>query len=117
MTWLCIKHDESHFKRMSFGGNCPCKIRSMQTGFQDVMTQQILFNFCRECKPLAGSAAELEAFKKIQEGFANQFELFFPDNLAAKTIVVIPSLTLDQEVLAKVDLKYLRMFELLDLNE
>ena len=41
-----------------------------------------------------GSAEESEIF--------SQFELFFPDNLAPKTIVVIPSLTLGQEVLAKV---------------
>ncbi|MTV78284.1 hypothetical protein GM535_13805, partial [Streptococcus pneumoniae] len=46
---------------------------------------QILFNYCKECKPLPGSPAELEAFEKIQLGFANQFELFFPDNLAPKT--------------------------------
>ncbi len=64
---------------------------------------QILFNYCRECKPVPGSAAELQAFEKIQEGFAKQFELFFPDNLAPKTIVAIPSLSLDQEVLAKVE--------------
>ena len=32
----------------------------------------------------------------------SQFELFFPDNLAPKTIVVIPSFTLDEEVFAKV---------------
>lgn len=74
----------------------------MLAGNEDTMPQQILFNYCRECKPVPGSDAELEAFEKIQEGFASQFELFFPDNLAAKTIVVIPSLSLDQEVLAKV---------------
>jgi hypothetical protein len=64
---------------------------------------QRLFNYCRDCKPAPGSAAELAAFEKIQEGFASQFDLFFPDNLADKTIVVIPSLSLDQEVLAKVE--------------
>ncbi len=74
----------------------------MQTSFQDVMTRQMLFNFCRDCRRIPGSAAELEAFEKIQQGFASQFELFFPDNLANKTIVVIPSLSLDQEGLAKV---------------
>lgn len=50
-----------------------------------------------------GSQEELIQFKKIQKGFSNQFELFFPDNLAPKTIVVIPSLTLDQQVLSGVD--------------
>jgi hypothetical protein len=63
---------------------------------------QILFDYCSSCQPAPGSAEEMKAFGKIQEGFCNQFELFFPDNLAPKTIIVIPSLTLDQEVLAKV---------------
>ncbi len=75
----------------------------MQIDNRETMPAQKLFNYCATCKPLPGSAAELEAFKKIQQGFTNQFELFFPDNLAPKTIVVIPSLSLDQEVLAKVD--------------
>ncbi|MBC7887125.1 MAG: carboxylate-amine ligase [Ferruginibacter sp.] len=63
---------------------------------------QVLFNYCTSGGPGPGSAEELQQFEKIQQGFANQFESFFPDNLAHKTIVVIPSLTLDQEVLAKV---------------
>jgi hypothetical protein len=75
----------------------------MQTGNDWAAPAQILFDHCKSCKPLPGSFDELEAFKKIQEGFENQFELFFPDNLAPKTIVVVPSLTLDQEVLAKVE--------------
>jgi hypothetical protein len=75
----------------------------MQQDNRNLKPLQILFNYCKECKPLPGSSAELEAFEKIQQGFANQFELFFPDNLAPKTIVVIPSLSLDQEVLAKVE--------------
>lgn len=64
---------------------------------------QLLFNHCIDCKPKPGSAKEIAAFEEIQRGFARQFELFFPDNLAAKTIVVIPSLSLDQDVLAKVN--------------
>ena len=68
----------------------------------EIKPQQLLFNYCRDYKPAPGSAEELLEFAKIQEGFSNQFELFFPDNLAPKTIVVIPSLSLDQEVLAKV---------------
>jgi hypothetical protein len=70
---------------------------------RELKPSQILFNYCKECKPVPGSLAELEAFEKIQQGFANQFELFFPDNLAPKTIVVIPSLSLDQEVLSKIE--------------
>ena len=64
-------------------------------------TQQV-FNYNIDDYPLPGSAEELLQFEKIQHDFAKQFELFFPDNLAPKTIVVIPSLTLDQQVLAKV---------------
>jgi len=70
---------------------------------KDNISGKILFDFCNSCQPAPGSLEELQAFEKIQQGFANQFELFFPDNLAHKSIVVIPSLTLDQEVLAKVD--------------
>lgn len=65
-------------------------------------TAQLLFNNCANCQPAPGSAEELQQFKKIQEGFCDQFQLFFPDNLAHKTIVVIPSLTLDQGVLKKI---------------
>lgn len=53
--------------------------------------------------PAPGSAEELQQFEIIQHDFSRQFATVFPDNLAAKTIVVIPSLTLDQEVLAKVN--------------
>ncbi|MBP6286051.1 MAG: ATP-grasp domain-containing protein [Ferruginibacter sp.] len=63
---------------------------------------KLLFNDHSVGHPAPGSAEELLQFKKLQEGFTNQFELFFPDNFASKSIVVIPSLTLDQEVLAKV---------------
>jgi hypothetical protein len=52
--------------------------------------------------PAPGSAEEKAMFNELQKGFRNQFELFFPDNLACKTIIVVPSLTLDQQVLAKV---------------
>ena len=52
--------------------------------------------------PEPGSAAELLVFKKLQEGLRKQFELVFPDKLAARTVVVIPSLSMDQEILSKV---------------
>ena len=75
----------------------------MQMNNRDMKPAQVLFNSCKEHKPVPGSAAEMKLFEKIQQGFASQFELFFPDNLATKTIVVIPSLSLDQEVLSKVE--------------
>ena len=50
----------------------------------------------------AGSQEELTAFKRLQENFAPQFEAVFPQHHAEKTVVVVPSLTLDQEILSKV---------------
>ncbi len=68
---------------------------------QELQNRQLLYSN-RHTEPAPGSAEELAAFEKIQRGFAEQFRLFFPDSLALKTIVVNPSLTLDQEVLEKV---------------
>ncbi|RYG43221.1 MAG: carboxylate-amine ligase, partial [Chitinophagaceae bacterium] len=45
---------------------------------------------------------ESAIFKGIQERFREQFEKAFPDKLAPKTVVILPSLTLDQEILSKV---------------
>ena len=70
---------------------------------QNLLHGQLLFDYCSSCQPAPGSPEELAQFQRIQQGFSNQFELFFPDNFAPKTIVVIPSLTLDQEVLAKIE--------------
>ena len=41
-------------------------------------------------------------FKKLQADFKVQFENFFPDKQAPKTVVIIPSLTMDTEILSKV---------------
>ncbi len=41
-------------------------------------------------------------FKQIQGNFPEQFEKAFPDKLAPKTVVIIPSLTMDQEILSKI---------------
>lgn len=64
---------------------------------------QLIFHHTEPAKPLHGPNEEVLRFEKIQRGFSQQFAAFFPDNLALKTIVVIPSLTLDQEVLQKID--------------
>lgn len=48
-------------------------------------------------------AAEKKIFRQLQEHFAGAYETFYPNRLAPKTIVVIPSLTLDQEILCKID--------------
>src|SRR3954451_7316111 len=52
--------------------------------------------------PEPGSAEETSVFNSIQQRFAKQFETVFPDKLAPRTVVIIPSLSLDSEILAKV---------------
>jgi len=52
--------------------------------------------------PDPGSTEESLLFREIQEKFKDQFEKAFPDKLAPKAVVIIPSLTLDQEILSKV---------------
>jgi PGM1 C-terminal domain len=53
--------------------------------------------------PQEGSSAETAAFMQLQANFTAQFETVFPDKLAPKTVIIIPSLTLDQEILGKVN--------------
>jgi pheganomycin biosynthesis PGM1-like protein len=52
--------------------------------------------------PVPGSAEELRRFARIQERFAPLFRRVFPDPHAHQTVVVIPSLSLDAEELAKI---------------
>jgi hypothetical protein len=47
--------------------------------------------------------AERELFNHLQENFAPQYEAVFHDKMAHKTVVVIPSLTLDPVILAKIE--------------
>ncbi len=49
-----------------------------------------------------GSNGEIQQFKKLQQKLPKQFKEIFPDPLAPKTVVIVPSLTLDQQILAKV---------------
>jgi hypothetical protein len=49
-----------------------------------------------------GTIEEIQQFKQLQENFKAQYECVFPDDCAPKTVVIIPSLTLDQEILAKI---------------
>jgi PGM1 C-terminal domain len=49
-----------------------------------------------------GTPEEVALFKRMQENFAPQFEAVFPHDYVAKTVVVVPSLTLDQEILSKI---------------
>ena len=52
--------------------------------------------------PSMGSAEEKDIFIHLQHKFSAQFQQVFPDRLAQKTVVIIPSLTLDKEILSKV---------------
>lgn len=52
--------------------------------------------------PPRDSVAEAIQFKKIQKRFPQQFEHIFPDKLAPRTVVIIPSLTMDTEILSKI---------------
>jgi hypothetical protein len=52
--------------------------------------------------PPPGSDAEKEMFRNLQGHLKHQFETSYPDLRAKKTVVIIPSLTLDEEILAKV---------------
>lgn len=46
--------------------------------------------------------AEINEFKKIQHCLVDQFKTSFPDKKAPKTVVIIPSLTMDVEILSKI---------------
>lgn len=52
--------------------------------------------------PPRDSVAEAIQFKKIQKRFPQQFEHVFPDKLAPRTVIIIPSLTMDEEILSKI---------------
>jgi PGM1 C-terminal domain len=49
-----------------------------------------------------GSAEEKVIFNNIQQRFRHQFENIFPDKQAPRTVVIIPSLSLDEEILSKI---------------
>ncbi len=53
-------------------------------------------------EPPPGSMEEVLLFRKIQNQFPRQFRKAFPDKLASKSVIIIPSLTLDQQILSKV---------------
>ncbi|MEL6614164.1 MAG: peptide ligase PGM1-related protein [Bacteroidota bacterium] len=53
--------------------------------------------------PLAPEASEeLARFAALQDGFRDQFERVFPDRMAPRTVVVVPSLSLPAEELKKI---------------
>lgn len=52
--------------------------------------------------PVPGSEEERDAFHDIQRRFRQQFEEIFADKLAPRTVVIIPSFSLDEEILSKI---------------
>lgn len=52
--------------------------------------------------PLPGSEGERKIFHELEKNFTVQYEKIFPDKLAPRTVVIIPSLSLDQEILSKI---------------
>lgn len=52
--------------------------------------------------PAPGSAEESELFTAMQAQLKYQFEVIFPDKLAPRTVVILPSLSLDEDILSKV---------------
>src|SRR6187200_211377 len=53
-------------------------------------------------KAIGSEATESTIFEAIQERLVEQFNTSFPDKLAPKTVVIIPSLTMDEEILSKI---------------
>lgn len=51
---------------------------------------------------LPPDAAASARFDALQQELVTQFERYFPDPMAPKTVVIVPSNTLDQEILAKI---------------
>jgi hypothetical protein len=49
-----------------------------------------------------GSDEEKKIFKALQQELTFQIQHVFPDRLASKTVVIVPSMTLDSEILSKV---------------
>lgn len=53
-------------------------------------------------KRLTDPLQEKAAFKKLQGHFPKLFKKVFPGKLTSKSVVIIPSLTLDEEILSKI---------------
>ncbi|MEP6846778.1 MAG: carboxylate-amine ligase, partial [Panacibacter sp.] len=52
--------------------------------------------------PAPGSEEERKIFNELQQSFTQQFEKIFPDKLAPRTVVILPSFSLDTEILSKI---------------
>ena len=52
--------------------------------------------------PEPGSSAERAAFADLQASLRGQFREVFPDRAAARTVIVLPSLSLDEDILSRI---------------
>jgi hypothetical protein len=52
--------------------------------------------------PLPGSEEERNIYNELQRGFTRQYENIFPDKQAERTVVIMPSFSLDMDILAKI---------------
>ncbi len=52
--------------------------------------------------PAMGTKEEHQLFEEVQKTIFKQYEEIFPEHLAERTIVIMPSLTLEQEILSKI---------------
>jgi hypothetical protein len=55
-----------------------------------------------ETPPAPGSPQELHAFQLLQAGLPEQYRRVFPDPAAPRTVLILPSLSLDQDVMARI---------------
>lgn len=52
--------------------------------------------------PRPASSEEREAFRRLQSQLAGQFRRVFPDPKVPRTVLIVPSFSLDQEVMSKI---------------
>src|SRR6187431_3137621 len=52
--------------------------------------------------PEEGSKEEKQVFKELQNRLSSHFDVILSDRMAPCTVVVIPSLSMDQEILSKI---------------
>jgi len=67
----------------------------------DLIDTHAVPSFVDHVYPVPGSPEELRAFAEVQRGLAPMFGRVFPDPYAPRTVVVIPSMSLDHEELTK----------------
>lgn len=78
-------------------------ITSQKIYFMPVVANTIRKTFVNNANfPSPGSMEERAAFKLLEIDFLEQFDTIFPDKLAPRTVVILPSLSLDLEILSKI---------------